>query len=367
MGKNESRLPTTYTVENPWEPGLSDRIYEAGWARKPRSGRIFRIASEHGSFSRGDVLLVRTERGDIHVRSEGDSKREVLSEGAWSKVIRHLDAADFDKAMERDRIREDEARTVFINEVRRHDLEMHLSEVEVTQGDNRVIFYFTAPGRVDFRGLVRDLAGGLKTRIELRQIGVRDEARSTGGIGPCGQPLCCATFLRDFTAVTIRMAKTQGLVPNPQKVSGLCGRLMCCLAYEHDVYLDLIKAFPKVGARVMTPKGEGKVRDLMVMRGAVKVSLGPGVFADFQLEEIKVLRDTGTAQGDLDDVSESADFEEQDELYVGPAEDRGGDGEGSGHDVVTQSEDGDRDRGGEDGSGGRNRGRRSRRNRKSDD
>ena len=154
---------------------------------------------------------------------------------------------------------------------------MHLSEVEITHGDARIVFNFTSPGRVDFRSLVRELAGALKSRIELRQIGVRDETRCTGGLGPCGLPLCCATFLREFTTVTIRMAKVQGLVPNPQKVSGLCGRLMCCLAYEHGVYTDMMKDLPRNGTTIKTPKGEGRVKEVLVMRNVIKVALGPGV------------------------------------------------------------------------------------------
>jgi hypothetical protein len=130
-----------------------------------------------------------------------------------------------------------------------------------------VAFLFTAPERVDFRELVRELAQTLRTRIELRQVGVRDETRCTGGLGPCGLPVCCASFLRDFTTVSIRMAKVQGLVPNPQKVSGLCGRLMCCLAYEQPWYAEAMKGFPKMNSMVTTPKGEGKVKELLILRG----------------------------------------------------------------------------------------------------
>jgi cell fate regulator YaaT (PSP1 superfamily) len=244
-------------------------------------------ASDEMRFHRGDVILVRTDRGDVFARALDHSARRTLPPDACSRVVRRLPDAEADVLVARDEQRIAEARKVFIELTRRHRLDMHLSDVEATHGDSRFIFFFTSPGRVDFRNLVRELAGALRSRIELRQVGVRDEARCTGGLGPCGQPLCCATFLREFTAVTIRMAKVQGLVPNPQKVSGLCGRLMCCLAYEHPVYVEMMKGFPKVGAMVVTPKGEGKVKELLVLRNAVKVALGPGMMGEFPLNDVQ--------------------------------------------------------------------------------
>lgn len=275
--------------------GSSARVVEAGWARLQHTGRVVRAASEEVRFGALDVLLVQTERGDVCARALADSTRVSLTPDRYVKVIRRMPATEAAVVLARDRAREEEARSVFIEQVRRHGLEMHLSDVEVTHGDSRVIFYFTAPGRVDFRSLVRDLASTIHARIELRQVGVRDEARCTGGLGPCGQPLCCATFLSQFTAVTIRMAKVQGLVPNPQKVSGLCGRLMCCLAYEQEVYAEMMKDFPKVGTLVSTPKGEGKVKELMIMRHAVRVSLGPGQMIEVPLADVKPLPRPGAA------------------------------------------------------------------------
>ncbi|MBL6975949.1 MAG: stage 0 sporulation protein [Deltaproteobacteria bacterium] len=268
--------------------GSNTRIVEAAWVKMLRTGRIVLAASQEVRFSRGDVVLIHTERGDVHARAITDSARQTLSPAVYLPVSRRLQVGEVDAVLGRDRSREEEARQVFIREVRKHKLDMRLSQVEAAHGDARIIFYFTAPGRVDFRGLVRDLASSLHSRIELRQIGVRDEARCAGGLGPCGLPLCCATFLMDFATVTIRMAKTQGLVLNPQKVSGLCGRLMCCLAYEHEVYCDMRKEFPRVGSLIMTPKGEGKVKDLQIMRRVVKVSLGPGHFEEFSLDDLEV-------------------------------------------------------------------------------
>lgn len=275
--------------------GQGARVVEAGWVRMGPTGRLVRVASEEARFFRNDVLMVRTERGDLLGKAIADSERAALAPDRYCRVVRRVPTAEAANLEARDEARRQEARQAFVELVRSHELDMHLSEIETFCGEPRILFYFTAPGRVDFRGMVRDLATRLRARIELRQVGVRDEARCTGGLGPCGQPLCCATFLREFTAVTIRMAKVQGLVPNPQKVSGLCGRLMCCLAYEHDVYLELMKAFPKVGAVVKTSKGEGKVKELQIMRGLVKVSLGPGQFVDVPLDEI--LPPGGSADG----------------------------------------------------------------------
>ena len=289
--------------------GSSARVVEAAWARLMRTGRVAMVASEEARFSKLDLLLVATDRGDVYARALDDSSRRALPVDAWLKMVRRVPPAEATVVLARDKAREEEARRYFIEQVRRHHLDMHLADVEITHGDPRVVYYFTAPGRIDFRSLVRDLAGSLRSRIELRQVGVRDEARCTGGLGPCGQPLCCATFLREFTTVTIRMAKVQGLVPNPQKVSGLCGRLMCCLAYEHEVYTEMMKAFPKVGAMVTTPKGEGKVKELLIMRNAVKVAIGPGQMIEVPLPEVIVQKREGAAPKSAPAVEEEPDDE----------------------------------------------------------
>jgi cell fate regulator YaaT (PSP1 superfamily) len=229
---------------------------------------------------------VASDRGEIYVHALADSSRQTLPLDAYHRVMRKMPRVEAEAVLARDAAREEEARRVFVTMVRRHRLDMHLSAIEISRSDSRILFYFTSPGRVDFRGLVRDLASALRSRIELRQIGVRDESRCTGGLGPCGMPLCCATHLRDFTAVTIRMAKTQGLVLNPQKVSGVCGRLMCCLAYEHEVYTEMKKAFPKTGTIVVTPQGEGKIKEHLIMRQAVRVAIGPGQFVDIPLKDL---------------------------------------------------------------------------------
>lgn len=164
---------------------------------------------------------------------------------------------------------------------------MKLIQVEYTFDRSKMIFYFTADGRIDFRELVKDLAGVFRTRIELRQIGVRDEAKILGGIGPCGRPLCCSTFLGDFIPVSIKMAKDQGLSLNPTKISGLCGRLMCCLKYENGEYEAAKKEMPDYGKEINTPEGRGKVIGLNLLSKVVKVRLfGRDATVDFDYQEL---------------------------------------------------------------------------------
>ena len=180
--------------------------------------------------------------------------------------------------------------------IREHGLEMKLVDVEYTFDRSKMIFQFTADGRIDFRELVKELAGIFRTRIELRQIGVRDEAKILGGIGPCGRQLCCSTFLGDFVPVSIKMAKDQGLSLNPTKISGLCGRLMCCLNYENDEYEAAKKELPDYGSEIMTPDGKGRVVGLNLMSRVVKVRLaGKATAVDYDYEEIQEATKAGEA------------------------------------------------------------------------
>lgn len=187
-------------------------------------------------------------------------------------VVRIADAADR-KTQERNRQRAAEAYEICRQKIEAHKLAMNLVSVECAFDMNKMLFYFTADGRVDFRELVRELAGIFHTRIELRQIGVRDEARMAGGLGICGRELCCRAYLRDFHPVSINMAKEQNLSLNPVKISGSCGRLMCCLKYEHKAYAELQKTTPRVGSIVATPEGTGKVVSTQMLRGRCKVQL----------------------------------------------------------------------------------------------
>ena len=187
-------------------------------------------------------------------------------------MLRFANEKDLQK-IEENRKKEAEAFKICENKIEEHKLEMKLTSVEYAFDGGQMVFYFTAEGRVDFRELVKDLAGEFHTRIELRQIGVRDEAKMLGGLGICGRPFCCSSFLGDFQPVSIKMAKDQGLFLNQVKISGTCGRLMCCLKYEQNAYDDLLKITPKQGAIVETPEGKGTVIDANLIKGLLKVSL----------------------------------------------------------------------------------------------
>lgn len=178
--------------------------------------------------------------------------------------------------------------------IAKHKLDMKLIEVEYTFDNNKILFYFTAEGRVDFRELVKDLASVFKTRIELRQIGVRDEAKMLGGLGICGRPFCCSSFLGEFQPVSIKMAKEQGLSLNPTKISGTCGRLMCCLKYEQNAYEDLLKVTPHVGSYVSTSEGKGTVVEVSILTGLLKVRLDKAIDGApmvFDRKAVKLLKE----------------------------------------------------------------------------
>ncbi len=222
----------------------------------------------------GDHVIVETVRG-IELGEVITSAREVPDEAIVAplkNVLRLATEEDLRRA-EANAKNEKMAFDLCLEKIAARKLEMKLISVEYTFDNSKVIFYFTANGRVDFRELVKDLASVLKTRIELRQIGVRDEAKMLGGLGSCGRPICCGTFLSDFQPVSIKMAKEQNLSLNPTKISGQCGRLMCCLKYEQDYYEETLKKLPKVGKEVLTPDGVGNIVDINVLRERVKVKL----------------------------------------------------------------------------------------------
>lgn len=181
--------------------------------------------------------------------------------------------------------------------IKEHELTMFLIDCEYTFDRNKLIFYFTAEGRIDFRELVKDLASIFKTRIELRQIGVRDEAKSIGGLGPCGRRLCCSSWLGDFQPVSIKMAKDQSLSLNPTKISGICGRLFCCLKYEHDVYSEALEKMPNVGSIVQSPDGKGKVIEINPLLEQAKVELNDKNIKLYEREELKVIQEAKKCNG----------------------------------------------------------------------
>jgi cell fate regulator YaaT (PSP1 superfamily) len=275
---------------------LQSEAVECGYARLIKTGRMVVCGSSEGQLNPFDIVIVRTDKGDVLGRVLCSLGRRTFTSRTYLPVADKLPREEGEKMLARDREREGKARDIFKQQVAQHGLSMHLSAVEFIYGEPRVIFYFTAPGRVDFRALVRDLASAMKMRVELRQVGVRDETKCMGGLGPCGLELCCATFLHEFTSVSVKMAKEQGLFMNPQKVEGLCGKLMCCLAFEHPIYQEALKRFPAIGAVVSTPMGEGKVQSFNMVTGVVKVELAEEHrIVDVLVDDIRVL-DSGQVQ-----------------------------------------------------------------------
>jgi len=230
--------------------------------RFKKAGKIYYFGPGEFVLSAGNFVIVETARG-LEYGEVVIGPREVAEEHivAPLKAVQRKATAEDDIKVAENRIKEKEAFTICEQKIKTHDLNMKLVDVEYTFDVNKIIFYFTAEGRIDFRELVKDLAAVFRTRIELRQIGVRDEAKMMGGVGCCGRPLCCSTFLGDFEPVSIRMAKDQNLSLNPAKISGICGRLMCCLKYENDSYGSCCKKVmaPIVGREVVTVDGYGKV------------------------------------------------------------------------------------------------------------
>ena len=225
----------------------------------------------------GSYVVVETSRG-IEFGEVVTPVQEITEETLVSRLTTVVRVATAEDVVhyEENRRGEKEAFAICQKKIAEHKLDMKLVSVEYTFDNSKILFYFTANGRVDFRSLVKDLASVFKTRIELRQIGVRDEAKMIGGLGPCGRPICCGTFLGDFQPVSIKMAKEQNLSLNPTKISGVCGRLMCCLKYEEDDYEQTRKKMPKVGKEVLTPDGPGVVWDLNVIRETVRVRIQKG-------------------------------------------------------------------------------------------
>ena len=261
--------------------------------RFKKAGKIYYFSPADLNIEKGNYVIVETARGiefgECVVGIKEIKEEEIVS--TLKSVIRIADEKDINKHKE-NKDKEKKALDICLKKIQEHKLDMKLIDVEYTFDNNKVIFYFTADGRVDFRELVKDLATIFKTRIELRQIGVRDEAKMIGGLGPCGRPMCCSTFLGDFASVSIKMAKEQNLSLNPTKISGICGRLMCCLNYEQNTYEDIRKRLPKVGAIVNTEEGTGPVVGNSIVKELVKVKLKKGdeeVVEEFKITDIELV------------------------------------------------------------------------------
>ena len=255
--------------------------------------KIYFFDPDGASFVPGDHVIMDTARGpEFGICAAGNhtiSVKDVVS--PLRKILRKATDQD-EKVNAENRSRERRAFEICMQKIQHHGLDMQLVSAECAFDGSKILFYFTADERVDFRELVKDLAGVFHTRIELRQIGVRDKAKMVGGLGICGRPFCCASFLDDFQPVSIKMAKTQNLSLNPTKISGTCGRLMCCLKYEQDTYESLIRSSPKVDSFVDTPEGRGTVVESEILRQRVKVQMenSPDTINVFPNEEIAVLR-----------------------------------------------------------------------------
>lgn len=256
-------------------------------------GRIYSFSPKGEKFAVGSYVIVTTSRGTEcgEVVSENHNIPDSQVIGQLKDVVRAATEGDL-KKMRENRAREKDAFEFCERKIADRKLEMKLVDVEIAFDGSKILFFFTADGRVDFRELVKDLAGHFHTRIELRQIGVRDEAKMMGGLGICGQPFCCQRFLSDFQPVSIKMAKEQGLSLNPTKISGTCGRLMCCLKYEQDAYEFLDKITPRNGSYVDTPEGKGTVVDVSLLTGKLKVQLdgSEGLPVTVHRDEVNVLR-----------------------------------------------------------------------------
>ena len=255
--------------------------------------KIYFFDPDGASFVPGDHVIMDTARGaEYGICAGGNhamSAKEVVA--PLRKILRKATEQD-EKINAENRSRERRAFEVCMQKIQHHGLDMQLVSAECAFDGSKILFYFTADERVDFRELVKDLAGVFHTRIELRQIGVRDKAKMVGGLGICGRPFCCARFLDDFQPVSIKMAKTQNLSLNPTKISGTCGRLMCCLKYEQDAYEDLIRTSPKMDSFVDTPEGRGTVVEIDLLRQRVKVRMedSPETVNVFANTDIAVLR-----------------------------------------------------------------------------
>ena len=252
-------------------------MVEVVGVRFKSSGKMYYFSPGELDIKEGEGVIVETARGMEY--AEVYMARTMVKDDNIVKplksIVRIADSKD-KKKHEENEAKKAEAMKLCQEKITKHGLEMKLIDVEFTFDNNKIVFYFTADGRIDFRELVKDLASVFRMRIELRQVGVRDEAKMLGGVGCCGRPLCCASWLSDFQPVSIKMAKNQNLSLNPTKISGICGRLMCCLNYENDVYCQMRKGMPDVNDLIETPKGMAKVVETDILKELVKARLFTG-------------------------------------------------------------------------------------------
>lgn len=267
-------------------------------------GKIYFFDPNGFKVKKGQNVIVETARGlelgEVAIENKSVDEDKLVA--ALKKVIRVANEHD-EKVYKENEKKAQEAYKVCEEKIKKHGLDMKLIDVEYTFDTTKLLFYFTADGRIDFRELVKDLAAIYKTRIELRQIGVRDEVKMLGGYGQCGRELCCCSHLSDLNPVSIKMAKEQGLSLNPTKISGVCGRLMCCLKHEQEVYEEKLKRLPNTGALVMTPDGKGVVESVEVLKEIVKVKITDKddiIKKSYELKDIEILKNTKKREQDED-------------------------------------------------------------------
>ena len=286
--------------------------------RFKRLGKIYFFDPKWLEVKKGDKVIVDTAQGEeiaeVAVPNRMIDDEKVVE--PLKKVLRLASPRDI-KHAEECRKKEQEAFVLCNKKIKEHKLEMTLTDVEYKFDNSKILFYFTADGRVDFRDLVKDLASIYKTRIELRQIGVRDEVKRIGGNGVCGRELCCCSFLSDFETVSIKMAKEQNISLNPSKISVNCGRLMCCLKYEQEVYEEKLERLPHVGAIVKTPDGKGEVEGIETLKEIVKVKIKDGeIFKikKYDVKDITVLQDVVREQTDSEEAEYQKELKELEKL-----------------------------------------------------
>ena len=296
--------------------------------RFKRLGKIYFFDPKWLEVQKGEKVVVETTQGE-EIAEVVVPNRMIEEEKLTSplkKVLRLASSRDL-KHAEECRKKEKEAFGLCNKKIKEHKLDMTLTDVEYKFDNSKILFYFTADGRVDFRDLVKDLAAVYKTRIELRQIGVRDEVKRIGGNGVCGRELCCCSFLRDFETVSIKMAKEQNISLNPSKISGNCGRLMCCLKYEQEVYEDKLKKMPNIGAIVKTPDGQGEVDGIEPLKEVVKVKIKDGEiykFKRYEVKDIKVIKDVAREHTDSEEKEYQKELKELEKLELKDSKMKGG-------------------------------------------
>lgn len=286
--------------------------------RFKKPGKIYFFDPGYLKINQKDKVIVETsfgeELGEVVINKRNMSNSKLSA--PLKKVIRIATSKDL-KHYEENKKKEKEAFKICEDKIKKYKLDMHLTDVEYKFDNSKILFYFTADGRIDFRELVKDLASIFKTRIELRQIGVRDEVKRIGGNGVCGRELCCCSFLSDFEAVSIKMAKEQNLSLNPSKISGNCGRLMCCLKYEDDVYQDKLGKLPNIGAIVKTEDGTGEVDSVETLKERVKVKFKNEdvyTYKRYDVNDIRVIKDAVKEKIDEEERQHKKELEELEKL-----------------------------------------------------